>query len=355
MKKTLPFLLLLILVSAKPAFAGVAQDVLGVATASALPVISPTTEGPGLIMPDSPFFFLDQLKQDIRLAFAFNPEDKAKVNAQIAGERLAELRFMLAKNDARAASAALAGVSDNLQQASDQLTKAQFAGKNVTNLAQDLNSNIKLKQKALDQLESQAKGSLQLQVAQAQELIFESKAAVDDALPPDEMENEIKLDLERKISRKVASASSSATLLQRDLDALSKEASDSASKALERRQEALKLAIEKSGNPELRKVQEKLLEQEKEKQEKIIEAQKKAAEQAREAIKNSQEATVNFANFQRKLIQLQSTSVPPSSPQPNSTSGGGSGSSGGGSGSSGGSSSGSSGSGGETESSGGGH
>lgn len=322
MKKTLPILFLFILLSTRPAFAGMAEDVLGVATASALPIISPTTEGPGLIMPDSPFFFLDQIKQDIRLAFAFSPEDKAKVNAQIAGERLAELRFMLASNNKTAASIALAGISDNLQQASDQVTKAQFEGKNVTKLAQDINSNIKLKQKALDELEGKATGSLQLEVAQAQESIFESKAAVDDALPPDQMENEIKLDLERKISRKVASASSSAALLQRDLDALSKDASDSATKALERRQEALKLAIEKSGNPTLRKVQEKLLEQEKEKQEKIIEAQKKAAEQAREAIKNSQTATVNFANFQKNLILLQSTSVPPPSPQSNSGSGG---------------------------------
>ncbi|HZQ29817.1 MAG TPA: DUF5667 domain-containing protein [Patescibacteria group bacterium] len=354
MKKVFLILFLFFLISAKPTFAGMAEDVLGVATTSALPQISPTIEGPGLILPDSPFFFLDQLKQSIRLAFAFSPEDKAKVNEQIAGERLAELRFMLAKNDARAASVALAGVSDNLLQASDQLAKAQFAGKNVTNLAEDLNSNIKLKQKALDQLESQAHGSLQLQVAQAQESIFESKAAVDDALPPDQMENEIKNDLERKITRQVATASSSAVLLQRNLDALQKEASDSAIKALERREEALKLAIEKSGNPQLRKVQEKLLEQEKEKQEKILDAQKKAAEQAREAIKNSQEATVNFANFQRNLIQLQSTSVPSSSPQPNSTSNGGSGSSeggssGGGSGSSGGSG------GGETEGSGSGH
>lgn len=320
MRKILPVFLLLIFLSAsKPAFAGVAEDVLGISTASALPVISPTTEGPGLIMPDSPFFFLDQLKQNIRLIFAFTPEDKAKVDAQIAGERLAELRFMLAKNDARAASIALAGVSDSLKQASDQLTKAQFAGKDVTRLAQDLNSNIKLKQKALDELESKSTGSLQLQVAQAQESIFESKAAVDDALPPGQMENEIKTDLERKISRQVATASSSAILLQKNLDALQKESSESAVKALERRQEALKLAIEKSSNPELRKVQEKLLEQEKEKQEMLIETQKKAAEEAIKAIQDSRKATVNFAEFQRKLIQLQSTSVPPPSPRSGSS------------------------------------
>ena len=89
----------------KPTFAHHQQQVLGVATISADTLqnlqIPSTSEGPGLILPDSPLFFLDQLKQEFRLFLVFTPEAKAKIHASIAGERMAELRFMVQKNSKR--------------------------------------------------------------------------------------------------------------------------------------------------------------------------------------------------------------------------------------------------------------
>lgn len=322
-RKVLPFsfvILLFILVLPTHASAfqhQILNEVLGVSTSSAFPQIPPTAEGPGLILPDSPLFFLDQLKQNVRLLLAFTPEAKAQVHTEIAGERLAELRFMLAKNNARAATVALQGIADNLQSASKDVANAQFSGKDVKVLAQQINDNIKAKQKTLDLLEKSTTGSFNLEVAQAQESIFESKVQVEDALPDEVLQNEVKEDLARKIEQRVNDASQSAKLLKRDLDELEKEASDSAKKSLERRQEALKEAISKS-DESLRKVQEKLLESEKKKQEALFEAQGKAAEQAQKALINAQNAATSFQKAQSVIQELQSQ---PSGTIPQTTSG----------------------------------
>lgn len=335
-------ILLFLLVLPRPTYAfrhQILNEVLGVSTASALPQIEPTAEGPGLILPDSPLFFLDQLKQNIRLTLAFSPEEKAKIRAQIAGERLAELRFMLAKNNQRGARVALQGVSDNLNGAAVELTRAQFAGKDVKKLAKDINNNIKLKQKTLDSLEKNATGSLKLEVGVAQDAIFESKVEVEDALPDEDLENEVKDDLARRIERKVENASSSAKLLRKDLNELTKQASESAVRSLKRRQEALKKAIEQADERE-RKIQEKLLEQEKIKQTGLLRAQEKAAVQAQDALFRAQRAATEFQKAQQVVNEIRSNTVAPT-PAPTTNSGGSSSNSGSGSSSSGSSNSGS--------------
>lgn len=337
-------LLLFILVSQRPALAfrhQILNEVLGVSTSSALPQIDSTVEGPGLILPDSPLFFIDQLKQNTRIFFAFSPEERARIRAQIAGERLAELRFMLAKNNQQAARAALQGVSDNLRGAAGELTKAQFAGKDVKALAKEINDSIKLKQKILDALEKDATGSFKSEVEVAQDAIFESKVEVEDALPEAELENEVKDDLARKIERRVNEASRSAVLIKRDIDELNKEASGSATRSIKRREEALRKAIEKS-DEKLRKVQEKLLENEKKKQEKLLEVQKKAGEEAKDALEKAQKAAVGLEKARADIQKIRRTpvtdenaSVPTSTPAPaNNSSSGGSSSSNSGSGSS---------------------
>src|SRR3989338_1846457 len=65
------------------------EDVLGVASAETLS-IPPTAEGPGLVLPDSPLFFLDRLKQEFRLILAFTPEQKAKIHSAEAALRLSD-------------------------------------------------------------------------------------------------------------------------------------------------------------------------------------------------------------------------------------------------------------------------
>lgn len=307
--------LLFVLVSDSPVLAH-HKAILGVSTSSALPQIEAIAEGPGLILPDSPFFFLDRLKQNVRLALSFSPEAKAKLHAEIAGERLAELRFMLARNNKKAASTALQGVSDNLRESAGNVSKAQFAGRDVKKLAREINEKIKAKQKALDSFEQTATGALRLHAAQVQEDIFESKVEVEDALPEEDLENEIRDDLARRIERKVALASDSAKLLKRDLAELTREASESATRSLKRREEALKKAIEKADDKE-KKVQQKLLEEEKKKQTGLLRAQERAAVQAQDALLRAQTAATEFKKAQQVANEIRGKPVSETSKFPN--------------------------------------
>ena len=174
---------------------------MGVSTASATPQIPPTVEGPGLILPDSPFFFFDQLKQEVRLFFAFSPEAKAKIHAAVAGERLAELRLMLLKNNPDAIKTDLNGVSVNLGKAADNIVAAQLTGRNIKDLAKIINDDIKRKQEVLDILEAESDGELKALVTSVQSSILESKVRVEDSLSEDELENEIRDDLNRQIEK----------------------------------------------------------------------------------------------------------------------------------------------------------
>ncbi len=302
---SLAFTSLLILVSVGKAYANHQAQVLGASTASADLSIPPTTEGPGLILPDSPLFFLDQLKQDFRLLLAFTPETKAKIYKDIAGERIAELRFMLAKNNLNAAKVALDGMASNLKNAAAEVNQAKLTGRNVDTLAKTINDDIKAKQETLDLLESQSVGEIKAQVTSAQESLLRAKVEVEDSLPEQELKNEIKSDLTRKAERKVDEASDSARELQRDLDELNKEAAEASRNSLGAREKAIKKAIEEK-NEALKKVEEKLLETEQKKQEKLLNVQQKVSEQAKEAIKKAQEAAIGFQQAVKNINQIQS-------------------------------------------------
>lgn len=290
----------------KAASADSRSEILGASTANVQ--IPPTVEGPGLLLPDSPFFFLDQLKQNARLFLAFAPENKAKVYTSIAGERLAELRFMLAKNNRAGIQTDLQGIADNFQKAAQELSLAQLSGKNVSDLAKTINNDIKQKQQTLDILENQTRGEIKTQTKAVLEGLMVAKIRVEDALPAQELENEIRDDLNRQIAKRVVEASESAQEIRTDLDELQKGATEAAKNSLKRREEALKKAI-KERNEALQKVEERLLENEKKKQENLLRVQQRVAEQAQETIKKAQEAAQNFQKAQLELEKIRNQSV----------------------------------------------
>ncbi len=303
------FLALVILVGVfpKPVFA-YQRLILGATTQAVNPQIPPTTEGPGLILPDSPFFFLDNLKQAVRLFLAFTPEAKAKAHVAIAGERLAELRFMLARQNESGIETDLKGISENLKQAVNDVTTAQLSGRNVSVLAKEVNDDIKGKQDTLDILESQAQGELKAWVLGTQTSLLEAKVKVEDALPQADLENEIRDDLNRQIEGQVKKASESAIELRDALNVLTKQATEAAQKSLKNREEALKRAIN-AKNDILQRTEKKLLEQEKAKQEGLLKIQGQAAEQARVAIAKAQEAALNFQKSLNEINKIQNQSV----------------------------------------------
>lgn len=306
----LSLLLTFILVLSAPVviYAHHRAKVLGESTSLPELSIQPTVEGPGLLLPDSPFFFLDQVKQSARTFLAFTPEAKAKVHTSVAGERMAELRFMLARNNRKGMEIALQGISDSFQAAAEDVAQAQLSGRNVSVLAKTINDDIKLKQKSLDSLEAKATGQVRKQVEAVSEALVEAKVQVEESLPEADIQNEIQYDLSRKASKEVREATNLAKELKGDLDELNKQVSEAASRSLNRRQDVLHKAI-KDKNEALKKTQEKLVQAEKEKQEKLLKVQKEAMEQAAETIKQAQKAAASFQKAQASVDEIKKQPV----------------------------------------------
>ncbi|MCL4354000.1 DUF5667 domain-containing protein [Patescibacteria group bacterium] len=255
--------------------------------------IAPTIEGPGMVLPDSPFYFLDHVKQSVRLAFSFTPEDKAKVYSSIAGERMAELRFMLVKKNQSAAQSNLQGISDNFKNAADQIELAKMSGRDTSHLAKEINDNIKAKQAVLDELHAESQGEISdIVEATATGLSF-AKAKVEESLNEADLQNEIKSDLLRQAELNIQDASESAGDLKEDLEDLQQEASLSAKQSLKNREEALKEAI-KNKNAQLKKAEEIKLEVERKDTESKIKLQESALEDAKTIVEKAQATARKF-------------------------------------------------------------
>jgi hypothetical protein len=218
-----------VVLTPKLAFANHQQDVLGVASTDCLS-ISPTAEGPGLVLPDSPLFFIDKIKQGFRLFLAFTPEQKAKIHNAIAGERLAELQLMLAKNNVAGIRTALQGVSDNSKAASEDLANAKLTGRNIDLLAKEINDSIKAKQATLTMLELKATGEIKAQVLASKEALKIAKVRAEESLPADLMASETIDDLNQQIADNITSANLSVAEINRAMGVLTKMASAGAVK-----------------------------------------------------------------------------------------------------------------------------
>lgn len=300
--------LLLALFVVSPTSAHHRVRVLGVATSASELVFPPVTSGPGFILPDSPLFFLDQFFQNIRLTVAFDSRQRAKVRAQIAGERLAELRLMLARNNPEGINTALSQLTKEVGFAAGNLTEAQAQGQNVETLAKDLNDTIKLQRHILGMLASQADGALKLQLKAARKALKEAKVEIEDGLDEAELEIEIEEDLNDEVEDEVEDAHDLAKEVERELEELEHEASQAAKKSLDKREEALLKAIEEK-NEELKKAYEKTLEVEKKKQEALLKVKDEAAKQARRAIKEAKEAAVKFESARKATSEIKSSPV----------------------------------------------
>src|SRR3989344_4697982 len=311
MRKLLIFLLsvsltsVIVVLSANSASAHHQEEVLGVASAQTLS-IPPTSDGPGLILPDSPLFFLDRLKQEFRLLLAFTPEQKVKIHNAIAGERLAELQIMLAKNNVAGVRIGLQGVSDNLKSASKDLDNAKLSGRNITLLAKEVNDSIKEKNDKLSILEDKATGEIKAQVVAAKKSLRVSKVEVEDNLPEDLLENEMEDDLNDEIEDHLSNATDSAKGINRAIDVLTRLTDKADKKNQEQRKEALLKAIEVK-NEALKKQEEKAIEAENKAQEKVMEAKKKALEKAKEAASKIDEAVKKFQEAKDRVSETKNS------------------------------------------------
>lgn len=203
-------IILLLVTGVSPIFAHHRARVLGESTQAADMVFPPVTSGPGLLLPDSPLFFLDLFKQAVRVAMALDPADRARIHALIAGERLAELRIMFTRNNESAISTDLLLLTQEMDKAAKSLSEATAAGQDTTILAKELVLSVKEARSTLNTLIGQSQGGLKLQLKAARESMKESKITLEDSLSKDELEKEMKETLEDELMDRRAQASEAA-------------------------------------------------------------------------------------------------------------------------------------------------
>lgn len=143
----------------------------------------PVVYGPGFVLPDSPLYVFDKIKQQIRLLIAFSPQDKAKIHANIAGERLAELRIMFQRNNEEGIRVTLDEFAQELEDASQNLAVAKASGEEVSESAENINNILNVQRDILLQLAQETTGKLKGQVVLATATFNDAKDKVETSLP----------------------------------------------------------------------------------------------------------------------------------------------------------------------------
>ncbi|MEK7182134.1 MAG: DUF5667 domain-containing protein [Patescibacteria group bacterium] len=117
------------------------------------------------LTPESPFYFLDRLGENLRQFFTFNPEAKAKLQIEFAGERIAEIKIMVEKKGVNAKGLAIAEslLQANVAYAAEIVNEEKTSGKDVSALAKTLNDEFDTRDKLLEQTFKDAKAQLKAQ------------------------------------------------------------------------------------------------------------------------------------------------------------------------------------------------
>jgi len=117
------------------------------------------------LTPESSFYFLDRLGENLRQFFTFNPEAKAKLQIEFAGERIAEIKVMVEKKGVNAKGLAIAEslLQANVAYAAEIVSEEKISGKDVTALAKTLNDEFDARDKLLEQTFKDAKAQLKAQ------------------------------------------------------------------------------------------------------------------------------------------------------------------------------------------------
>lgn len=283
------------------------KEVLGIST-NTQPQIPATPDGPGFILPDSPLFFLDKLKQQVRLTFALTPQAKASVYNSVAGERLAELRIMLDRSNRQGIAIDLREVSDNIAKAADELKSAKLLGKDTKLISRNLNTSIREKMDSLDLLRSQSEGVLQEETKATLASLLTSKTTVEDILPEGDLANEIQGDLQRKLNIQVADTATNVHDMVAEIQLLNQQASRAAQETRTRREQLIAQMIAEKNN-QLNKNQQQLLLSELQKQDQMFQLQGQASEQAQKAAKDAQIAIQKYQEASEALQYLKNHPV----------------------------------------------
>ena len=126
---------------------------------------SQTTLPSAGLTPESSFYFLDRLGENLRQFFTFNPEAKAKLQIEFAGERIAEIKVIVEEKGVNAKGLAIAQslLQANVAYAAEIVSEEKISGKDVSALAKTLNDEFDARDKLLEQTFKGAKAQLKVQ------------------------------------------------------------------------------------------------------------------------------------------------------------------------------------------------
>ena len=133
---------------------------------------------------ESSFYFLDRFSETLRQFFTFNPEAKARLQIEFAGERIAEIKLMVEEKGPETKGIAIAQslLLANVAQAAQIVQEEKAAGKDVTELANNLDDEFDAQEKLLEQIFKEAKQKLQDQKREIKsKLLVEARKAGDTA------------------------------------------------------------------------------------------------------------------------------------------------------------------------------
>lgn len=196
------------------------------------------TAGPGYILPDSPFYFLDRIYQKMRLSAVFSPENRAKLHMQIASERLAELRVVTSRDNQAAVNIALVELQNETTSAAQEVRDAAAQGKDVVQLARTTHQQLADYRSVLLQVENQVPdSSFQQKLTAAADVLWDAKLTTEEAMSPSDQEHELAANLEQELNEAVMGIASSNATLDKKLEAYQKLASRAAEAKLKREQE----------------------------------------------------------------------------------------------------------------------
>ncbi|MBI2443208.1 MAG: hypothetical protein HYV40_04870 [Candidatus Levybacteria bacterium] len=242
--------------------------------------------GPGFILPDSKFYGLDKLVQELRFVLAFTPEQQAKVRMGIAGERLAEAKVMMQRGDVQGLETALSGFEREVAGAAKSLADAGAKGRGTADQARKMNQTLADYRIVLRTVSEQAPTSLSYRIGATNQRVLEAKLRVEDELPGDELAMEIESDLQSEIESEVLGVQSAANSLMNKYAALESKSNFSAEQKMKYEElMASKSALRKDLLEQRKKLQEGYLQKRKE----LQEERKKLYEQIKELLKQLQE------------------------------------------------------------------
>ena len=135
------------------------------------------------LTPESNFYFLDKFGEALREFFTFNPEGKARLQITFASERIAEIKVILETKgvEAKGLEVAQSRLQAHLANAATIVVDQKAEGKDVSQLAKELDDEFEGPKTALEQVFKAEKRALEAQEKELKGKILEARRVGDTA------------------------------------------------------------------------------------------------------------------------------------------------------------------------------